>query len=146
MIQAWLAKNALKGGIIIAVIATIFFSGYHVKGKLVEAKILRMENRYSVLDSNYNQCVDQVSRTALQIKEFEGVLASQNAEIQKLHDDGVAAVARAKRLGEIALANERASYDRSMRDMMSRYTSLNEQFTLLTASESCHLAWLEVTQ
>ena len=146
MIPLWLTPKILKLGVVGIALLAVFLCGFYTKGRLVEAKILRMENEYSVLTANYRGCVAETYRATVQITEFEQVLASQNAEIQKLHDDGVAAVARAKRLGEIALANERASYDRSMRDMMSRYTSLNEQFKVLSASESCHLAWLEVTQ
>ena len=146
MIPLWLTPKVMKfGGIGIALLA-VLWCGFYTKGKLVEAKILRMEHRYETLSTNYKGCIDHNLRNAAQLEEFEGILASQNDEIQRLHSDGLAAVARAKRLSEIAIAQEKESHNAAMRRMQDRYTALNAEFTLLTASESCHLAWLEVTQ
>ena len=146
MIPLWLTPKIMKLGVIGIALLAVFWCGFYTKGKLVEAKILRLKNSYSVVTANYQACVEQNGRAVDALNNIRVVLDKQNAEVKALNDASVAAIERSKRLNRIAIENERRSHDVAMTGMMERYTSLNHQFMLLSESESCHLAWLEVTQ
>ena len=146
MIQAWLAKNAVKLGIAGSIIALIFSFGFWTSSKLSAKKIERLKVDYAILLSNNQQCLDQNARAAQSIDELEAAITSQNEAFTKLASDSADALA--KQALESRLVRE--AYSRATQQAESDYRADKEalmaRMALLTATESCHEAWNEVVK
>ena len=146
MIQTWLAKNAVKLGIIGVVITMIFGAGYYVKGKIDSAKILRLRNQVSVLQANYDNSLEQLETSIKNEKTLLEDLEKQNAAIIAANE---AYVAKERSL--------RALYSRLMKEEGSRYSQIIEEhirasealklrISAMSQSEACHEAWVSLLE
>ena len=146
MIQAWLAKNAVKLGIAGVIVALIFSLGFWTSSKISSKKIERLKVDYAILLSNNQQCLDQNARAVQSIDELEAAIMAQNEAFTTLAEES--AVKLAEQALESRLARE--AYRRATQQAESDYRAEKEalmaSMALLTATESCHQAWEEVVK
>ena len=144
MIQAWLAKNAVKLGIIGVVIAVIFFGGFHVRGKLDAAKMDKLRTRYEKLENNYSNALLQNERCFDNMSQLKAAIDSQNKEIINLASEAKKQFERQKRMYESALASERSSSAAAIGAINEEKQDLLRRMSVMSASEACHEGFLEI--
>ena len=146
MIQAWLAKNAVKLGIVGVIVALIFSLGFWTSSKFSAKKIERLKVDYAILLSNNQQCLEQNERAFDSMQQLEAAITAQNEAFTKLASDSADALAKQRLESRLA----REAYSRATQQAESDYRADKEallaKMALLTASESCHQAWGEVVK
>ena len=146
MIQAWLAKNAVKLGIAGVIVALIFSFGFWTSSKLSANKIERLKVEYAVLLANNRQCLEQNARAAQSIDELEAAITAQNEAFTKLASDSADRLAKQRLESRLALEAYRRATQQTESDYRAEKEALMASMALLTATESCHQAWEEVVK
>ena len=143
MIQAWIAKNAVKLGIAGVILALIFSFGFWTASKFKAAKIEKLKVDYAILLSNNQQCLEQNGRAFQSIESLEAAITSQNEAYAKLASDSAVELAKQRLESRLALEAYRRATQESGAILEAEKAALLERMALLTASESCHEAWEE---
>lgn len=146
MIPLWLTPSVIRATVIGLLTAVIFGFGFWASHALSQAKIERLKADLQTLQANNQQCLDQNTRAFKSIEELETALKSQNLAISQLAEDSAAALAEQRLKSRLALE----AYQRASQEATEQYRADKEallaRMALLTASESCHEAWVEVVK
>ena len=146
MIQAWLAKNAVKLGVVGVIVALIFSLGFWTSSKFSAKKIERLKVDYAILLSNNQQCLDQNERAFDSMQQLEAAITAQNEAFTKLASDSADRLAKQRLESRLALEAYRRATQESGAVLEAEKAALLARMALLTASESCHEAWGEVVK
>ena len=103
MIQAWLAKNAVKIAIASIFMVLHFSLGFWTSSKFSAGKIERLKVDYAILLSNNQQCLDQNERAFMSIGQLEAAITSQNEAYAKLASDSADRLAKQRLESRLAL-------------------------------------------
>ena len=141
MIQAWLAKNAVKLGIVGVIMALIFSAGFYVKGKLDDSKIIRLKNQVSVLENNYKHALTQ-NKTCLENEEALLLeIKKQNNAIDALNRQYVVEKERLHAHYRRLLKDEGVRVGEIQEQYMGALEAFKARISVLSESEACHEAW-----
>lgn len=135
-LPAWLTLTLLKkaapwiaGALIVA---CIFLYGYS-KG------VSKWKGKYESANVSAQQNADEVDKLKAAVEE-------QNLSIEQWEKDKADELERVEQAHRTALARQASSYRRAIEQRDRDAAELRERVKLLTVAETCHEAWVEVTQ
>lgn len=140
----WLKYAKIAGPLVL--ILALFFAGWYTKGKIVEARIQTLKHEYALIEANYNSAVEIIDTCQENFAVLEAALKEQNEAFNKLQEDSERRVAQAEEMRRIALANAAKAHENAMSELHDDYVRLYGEWSLLTASDACHEAWVEITK
>ena len=138
-IPLWLTPQVIKGGIVGAIVLSIFFAGFFFKGKLDAAKIQRMKAKVTATAADRDRCLSNYDGLA-------EAVALANADIEKQNEEYNLMVVQLREMNSAAISHLNALHDESITGMIAEANQLREAMAEMSAEEACHAAMLEIVK
>ena len=139
ILQALLAKYALKGTVVTLFFSCIFYAGCHTQKQYDAKKINRLKQEVKnhveiieVFQENYDTVTQAVK--------------DQNAAITELGEETVRRAASLQAAHDAAINRLNTANNATIRRARDEAAELRERMAGLSAAEACHQAWIEVTR
>jgi hypothetical protein len=142
----WFRPWMLKAGVGVLFLSAIFYSGCRTQKGIDANKIAKMKTKVETAEHNNKLSLAAAAQSLKNYTVLEQEVLDNNAEVIRLGEEYNLKVISIRRVSNAAINNINASHDAAMDDAVEEITRLNERFALMSASESCHAAWLEVVK
>ena len=137
ILQAFLAKYALKGGVVLAFLSIIFSGGCYMQRQLDAKKINRLKQEVKnhveiieVFQENYDTVTQAVK--------------DQNAAITKLGEKSIRKMESLESSHYAAITRLNAANNDTIRAARDEAAELRERMAGLSTAEACHTAMMEI--
>lgn len=142
----WFRPWMLKAGAGVLFLGVIFYAGCHTQKGIDAKRIAKMQTKVETFEHNNKLSLAAAAQSLKNYTVLEQMVLDNNAEVIRMNEEYKLKVVAIRRVSREAIDNINASHEDAMDDAVEEITRLNEHFSLLSASESCHAAWLEVTR
>jgi uncharacterized protein YabE (DUF348 family) len=139
ILQALLAKYALKGGVVLAFLSIIFYAGCYTQKQIDASKILKLKDKIT----HYSDVIDVLEENNYELRD---AIEDQNAAITELGEETVRRTASLQAAHDAAIDRLNAANSATIRAARDEAAELRERMAGLSAAEACHEAWLEVVR
>ena len=131
--------TALKYGIVVGVMASVFMWGCQVGKNKSAAKIQR-------LNANYDRCVGIVDTFQDNVDTLEKSIDDQNKAIDDLGKESSRKAAEMKVWYAAAIKSYDKANNKIIKDARDEAAKLREKLAKLSVADACHQAWVELTK
>ena len=145
-IPLWFRPWMLKAGAGVVIIGMIFYSGCRTQKNIDANKIAKMKTKVETVEHNYDLSLAAAAQSLENYTTLEQAVLDKNAEVQRLGEEYNLKVVAIRRVSQTAIDNINSTHETAMDDAVEEITRLNERFSVLSVSEACHEAWLEVVK
>ena len=130
--------------VIIALVIVIVFGSTYLVGRS-HGKNIGAE-KINDLKTSLKTCTETAKHNAAEVVKLEEAVKRQNAAYAALERDSREHLNRVNEVHERALQRQASAYQRAVEDARSQTDALRQRMNQLTVAETCHEAWVEVTQ
>jgi hypothetical protein len=136
----------LKAGVGVLFLSAIFYSGCRTQKNIDANKIAKMKTKVETVEHNYELALAAAAQSQENYTVLEQTVLDNNAEVIRMGEEHNLKVIAMRSVSRAAIDNINSTHNTAMREANSRFNRLNDRFSVLSVSEACHEAWLEVVK
>lgn len=145
-IPIWFRPWMIKAGALTVCLGMVFYSGCRTQKNIDLNKLNKMKTKVEIAEHNNELSLAAAAQSLKNYETLEQAVLDNNAKVIRLNEEHNLKVIAIRRVSRAAIDNINTAHDAAMDDLVEDNSRLMLQFSLLSASESCHAAWEEVVK